>query len=242
VERCFGPGCSTFAQIASIGGVTYNDIGLSTGSSYTYRVRAKDAVDNLVPYSTQVTAVTPAIPPNLISGYGFSEGSGNTTADASGNGLNGTLQNVTWTGSGRHGSGLVFNGTNSYVDLGTLSAFPLTSSATWSAWVFPTGFPPDDGQIIAKSGNSDGWQLKTSPDTGVRTFGVAVSNGSSSAQRYSNTIYSLNTWYYVAGVYNATNQTLDIYVNGVLDNGTLVGTVPASQNNPASINVNIGRR
>jgi hypothetical protein len=45
----------------------------------------------------------------------------------------------------------------------------------------------------------------------------------------------------VAGVYNATARTLDIYVNGVLNNGTLVGTVPASQFNP-SVNVNIGRR
>jgi hypothetical protein len=45
----------------------------------------------------------------------------------------------------------------------------------------------------------------------------------------------------VAGVYNAPAQTLDIYVNGVLDNGTLVGTVPAAQVN-SSVNVNIGRR
>ena len=52
---------------------------------------------------------------------------------------------------------------------------------------------------------------------------------------------SLNTWYHVAGVYNAANQTLSIYVNGTLDNGTLSGTVPSSQSNP-SVNVNIGRR
>ena len=123
-----------------------------------------------------------------------------------------------------------------------MSAFPLTSSATWSAWVYPTGTPGDDGQIIAKSGNSDGWQLKTTPDTGRRTFGVAVSNGSSNVQRYSATQISLNTWYYVAGVYNAGSQTLDIYVNGVLDNGTLDRHCTLSQNNPGSINVNIGRR
>ena len=48
-------------------------------------------------------------------------------------------------------------------------------------------------------------------------------------------------WYHVAGVYNASAQTLDIYVNGVQDNGTLRGTIPASQINSA-VNVNIGRR
>jgi len=45
----------------------------------------------------------------------------------------------------------------------------------------------------------------------------------------------------VAGVYNATARTLDIYVNGVLDDGTLLGTVPSSQVN-TNVNVNIGRR
>ena len=45
----------------------------------------------------------------------------------------------------------------------------------------------------------------------------------------------------VAGVYDATARTLDIYVNGVRVNGPLIGTVPASQVN-SSVNVNIGRR
>ena len=76
---------------------------------------------------------------------------------------------------------------------------------TLSAWVYPT-VNPSDGQIIAKSGNTDGWQLKTTPDTGVRTFGIAISNGTTGIQRYSKTVLTLNTWYYVASVYNATAQ------------------------------------
>ena len=55
------------------------------------------------------------------------------------------------------------------------------------------------------------------------------------------TVRSLNVWYYVAGVYNAAARTLDIYVNGVLDNGVLTGTIPASQVN-APVNVYIGKR
>ena len=40
----------------------------------------------------------------------------------------------------------------------------------------------------------------------------------------------LNTWYYVAGVYDAaTGSSLHIYVNGNLDDGTCGATVPASQ-------------
>jgi hypothetical protein len=113
---------------------------------------------------------------------------------------------------------------------------------TWSAWVKAAANPPDDGQIIAKANGSSGWQFKTSPDTGPHTFGVAVSGSSNSnTQRYSTTVRSLNVWYHVAGVYNATARTLDIYVNGVQDNGVLIGTIPASQIN-SSVGVNIGRR
>ena len=99
----------------------------------------------------------------------------------------------------------------------------------------------DDGQIIAKSDDSSGWQLKTSPDTGPHTFAIAISSSSGRVQRYSTTVRALNTWYHVAGVYNATARTLDIYVNGVRDNGVLVGTVPAAQV-VSNVNVNIGRR
>jgi hypothetical protein len=66
-------------------------------------------------------------------------------------------------------------------------------------------------------------------------------NSTTTVQRYSTTVRSLSTWYHVAGVYDAAAGTLSTYVNGVLDNGTLSGTVPASQVN-SSVNVNIGRR
>jgi hypothetical protein len=100
----------------------------------------------------------------------------------------------------------------------------------------------DDAQIVAKSDDNGGWQLKSSPDTSVRTFAIALRTPAGEyVARYSNTIRQLNTWYHVAGVYDASKQTLDIYVNGVLDNGQLWGAVPASQMvSPA--NANIGRR
>ena len=113
---------------------------------------------------------------------------------------------------------------------------------TWSAWVKAAANPLNDGQIVAKSNSTSGWQHKTSPDTGPHTFGVAISGGTNAfAQRYSATVRSLNVWYHVAGVYNATARTLDIYVNGIRNNGVLIGTIPASQIN-AAVNVNIGRR
>ena len=137
---------------------------------------------------------------------------------------------------------LSFNGSSSYVDLGNPALLQITGSMTWSAWVEAAANPAADGQIVAKADDASGWQLKTSPDTGPHTFGVRVAGATNTlAQRYSTTVRSLNVWYHVAGVYNASAQTLDISVNGVLDNGTLSGTIPASQINSA-VNVNIGRR
>jgi hypothetical protein len=59
--------------------------------------------------------------------------------------------------------------------------------------------------------------------------------------RYGATALQANTWYFVTGVYDAAASTLHVYLNGQLDDGALVGTVTATQQN-SSANVNIGRR
>ncbi|HVY08171.1 MAG TPA: LamG-like jellyroll fold domain-containing protein [Burkholderiales bacterium] len=52
LERCQNAGCSNFAQIATSTGTTFSDTsGLTTGNSYSYRVRAVDATGNLSLYS-----------------------------------------------------------------------------------------------------------------------------------------------------------------------------------------------
>jgi len=224
-------------EIASGSQVSYADSGLVASTTYSYTVAAFDAAGNVSAPSAPLAVTTLAAPSSLVAAYDFGEGSGTTTADASPSGITATLQGATWT-TGHSGNALSFNGSSNYADLGNPAALRLTGSMTVSAWVLETGNVGDDGQIIAKSNGTTGWQLKSTPDTGARTFGVAVN---AAVQRYSRTVRALNTWYHVAGVYNASTRTLDIYVNGVLDNGTLVGTVPTSQKD-AAVNVNIGRR
>ena len=58
VERCQGAGCNNFAQIGTAMGTTYNDTGLTSGTSYSYRVRATDAAGNLSPYSNVASTTT----------------------------------------------------------------------------------------------------------------------------------------------------------------------------------------
>ena len=241
LERCSGSTCTNFVQIAAPTATSYSDTGLSAATTYRYRVRAVDAANNFSDYSNIASGATPGAPSGLIAAYAFNEGLGTTTGDASGKGHTGTISGATWTNTGKYGKALSYNGTTSFVNVGNAADLQITGSMTWSAWIFATGNPADDGQIISKSLGA-GWQFKTSPDTGPHTFGIGVAPTSSSmTQRYSTTVRALNTWYYVAGVYDATARTLNIYVNGVLDNGVLRGTVPASQFNAAT-NVNIGRR
>jgi len=188
---------------------------------------------------TCASVVFTAASSGLGAAYGFNEGTGTTTADASGNANTGQIHGAGWT-SGRYGNALSFDGSSSYVDLGNPASLQTTGSMTWSAWVFITANPPKDAQIVARSTGTAGWELKTSSDTGARTFAIAIaSNGNGQTQRYSNTIPSLNTWYYVAGLYNQASTSLDIYVNGLLDDGVLNGAVPKSQT-LVSVNTTIG--
>jgi len=61
MERCQGSGCTTFAQIFTLTGTTFNNTGLTASTSYSYRVRAVDAAGNLGAYSSIATATTLAV-------------------------------------------------------------------------------------------------------------------------------------------------------------------------------------
>jgi hypothetical protein len=195
----------------------------------------------VTPTSTPTATPTSTPSAGLIAAYNFNEGNGTVVNDASGNDITGNVIGATWTTAGKNGNALSFNGSSSYVDLGNPALLQTTGSMTWSAWVKATANPADDGQIMAKSNDTSGWQLKTTPDTGRQTFGVVISDATGHIQRYSTTVRLLNVWYYVAGVYNAAARRLDIYVNGMLDNGTLTGTIPASQIN-APVNTYVAKR
>src|SRR5262249_3449199 len=88
IERCQGSGCSNFAQIGTAAGTTFNNTGLTQGTSYSYRVRATDAAGNMRSESNMATTTTQADtqPPTAPS---------NLTAT----GVSGTQINLSWTAS-----------------------------------------------------------------------------------------------------------------------------------------------
>lgn len=231
-----------FVDQSNLVSTSFTAMNLAPGTTYYWQVSATNGTD-ASPYSAAFQFATTSGSTGPVASYGFDEGTGGSVADASGHGLTGTISGATWTTSGEYTNALNFNGASSYVDLGNPTALKITGSMTWSAWVKAAANPADDGIIVGKADATFyGWTLKTSPDTGPETFGISIAtSGNAYVGRYSKTVRSLGTWYYVAGVYNATAQTLNIYVNGVLDNGVLMGTVPTSMYD-ANDNVTIGRR
>ncbi len=59
LERSQGADSTNFTQVASPGGTSHADGGLTPGAVYNYRVRAADTSGNLGAYSSVVTATTP---------------------------------------------------------------------------------------------------------------------------------------------------------------------------------------
>lgn len=65
VERCQGAGCSSFTQIATPTSTNFNDTGLSSSTSYSYRVQAADAAGNVSGFSGTSSATTKASNPAI---------------------------------------------------------------------------------------------------------------------------------------------------------------------------------
>ena len=177
----------------------------------------------------------------LEAHWTFDESSDRVALDSSGHGLNGEYHNEPKRVAGPMGSAVGFDGTTDYVDFGHPTALRLTSSVTISAWIKSTSYPRDDAAIVS-SLSGVGFQLDTTIDSGPRTIGFKLTNSCGLGMaRYGKTPLALNTWYYVTGVYNAKAKTMDVYLNGELDNGLLVGPVMGSLKSSRK-NVYVGKR
>ncbi|MEP7305203.1 MAG: LamG-like jellyroll fold domain-containing protein, partial [Acidobacteriota bacterium] len=154
VERCQGVSCTTFVPIATTTAASYSDIGLATGTTYRYRVRAVDPSGNLSGYSNVATATTMAA--TLVAAYGFNDGTGTTAADTSGTGNNGTVVNAAWTTGGYHGGALRFDGTSAArVTVPDAPSLHLSSGMTLEAWINPSSPVVSDWRAILYKGSDN---------------------------------------------------------------------------------------
>jgi hypothetical protein len=133
--------------------------------------------------------------------------------DLSGNGLNGTMSNITFTSPY-----FSYNGSSSEISVADNSLLE-PGSGDWSIefWVNHSVIAGASRVLIAKTdgGNSADWGygLRTQPNG--NTF-MEIGNGSTSIATPTSTL-SINTWYQVVGVWtNVASNSLALYINGTL--------------------------
>jgi chitodextrinase len=175
IERCQGPGCNNFAQVATTAATTYSDTGLTNATTYSYRVRATDAAGNLSGYSNVASATTfDTQPPTAPSGL--------TAAAASGSQIN-----LSWAGSNdnvgvtgyliEHCQGVgcsnfaqvATTATTAYNDTG------LTNATTYSYRVRATDAA---GNLSGYSNVASATTLDTQPPTAPSNLAATTAGGS----------------------------------------------------------------
>ncbi|MGB9329429.1 MAG: fibronectin type III domain-containing protein [Steroidobacteraceae bacterium] len=158
IERCQGSGCSSFVQVGTATSTSYADSGLTGSTSYSYRVRAKDALGQTGPYSNTATAVTAAPTPGAPT---------NLAATASGS----SLINLSW-GKASEAGGTVSqyliercqgSGCSSFVQISTTSGLTYADSGV-------TGSTTYSYRVRAKDTLGD-----TGPYSNVATASTAAS-------------------------------------------------------------------
>lgn len=143
--------------------------------------------------------------------------SGTTLYDLSGNGVDGTLTNGPTFDSGNGGS-IVFDGSDDLVDFGTTTLNLGTQDMTISSWVKLTSNPSGFITIAAKSYASTGnrYFMGTNAD---KKIALLISNSGGGSIPLGSTILSLNTWYFITGVWDRSGNA-SIYINDTAETVT----------------------
>jgi len=158
--------------------------------------------------------------------------SGTTVTDLTGNSLNGTLSNITFTNPY-----FTFNGSNSTISAPDSSLIePGSGNLTVEVWINHSVIAGSSRCILSKTdgGNADEWGYGLRTSSSGATF-MEIGNGTTSTTSPSYTL-STNTWYQVVGVFNNTSNLLTLYVNGV-NRGSNPNSYASIRNTTSSLSI-----
>lgn len=215
-----GSGYVSIGTVSSTDTRTYSDAPASAGTYY-YVITAETSTGETAA-SNEAKAITGT---SLLLHLAFSEGTGSTAADSSGNANTCTLINTTWA-SGRSGNAISFNGSTSYATLpdGLLSDLGDCTIATWIYWkggnsrqsVFYFG---RDNQYMAFLPT---WNTTTTNNTRL----LITTNALDGADIIEPTsALATNAWKHIAITF--AGNTLTLYIDG-----TVAGSLSSSRFHP----------
>ena len=189
----------------------WNSLNALNGSHILSAV-ARDAAGNKTTSDPVSVTVSNAALPGMVAAYAMSEGSGSTTADASGNSNNGTLNGPVWTASGKYGAAISFDGSNDYVNVNDSNSLDATSGVTLEAWVYPTVLSGWRTIVLKETSGNLAYALYANTNSNVPQVEVWVAGKNVAAGGTAQ--LPLNTWSHLAGVYDGS--AVRLYVNGAL--------------------------
>lgn len=188
----------------------------------------------------QPCVVDASYPTGLSAGYPFQEGTGSTVADVTGTHNAGTISSASWISSGKYGNALSFNGSTSYVNLGT---FDITGQAlTISAWIKADSFASNvDPRILSKAtGTAEAdhyFMLGSTPSNGNKLRFRLKTNGLTKTLVASSGDLPVGQWAHVAATYDGS--TMRLYKDGVeVGNVAMSGSTSSSNAVPVWIGRN----
>lgn len=242
VLRCQGALCTNFAQVTTnlATSTSFTDTGLSSNTTYLYKVKAYDAAGNASTDSNILSVTTQTSPPlssYLMAGWGFNEGIGSTTADTSANSNTATITGATWA-AGKYGNGLNFGGgTGSRLSVANSPSLNIAGAElTLSLWLNPLTSGGGDTVVLGKFWNTSWsdpyYQYGLELSGGNRpTFIIGTTTGYKAASMSSTLTYG--QWSHLGVTFNGSE--VRFYLNGVLVNTqSLTGSITA-RSNPLSI-------
>ena len=146
----------------------------------------------------------------LVAAYAFDEGAGSAVVDASGHGNTGTAANTAWSGAGRFGGALSFDGKDSWVTVPEAPSLDLSNAMTLEAWVKPTALDPIWRTVMVKEQPGQlVYALYANTDTHNPSGHV---NGGTDRWARGTGPLPVDTWSFLAATYDGT--TLRLFVDG----------------------------
>lgn len=163
-----------------------------------------------------VLATVRTVFPSPLASYNFSEGSGTTTADTSGNSHTATLSNISlWSASGHTGNCLDNTSLSSSASVPSAGWLP-TTAITVLAWVFRTNWAQTNKRAVgiwAPNRIDDGFALAAARGSSAGPMLVLTTTNTNSLVLQPNQTVLSTGWHHLAGTYDGT--TMALYVDGV---------------------------
>jgi hypothetical protein len=191
----------------------------------TLTVQTWDSAGNSSASYTYSFKVAPGAGP--VDQWSMDEGTGSTATDSV-SGKNATLKSgAAWSDKARLGKALQGDGTSAYATTDS-SALDTTKSFTVAAWVRLTGNSHNAVAVAQSGANGSAFALYYSTTYQAWIFNRYTSDAASPTivRSISTMTPEVGVWTHLMGVYDAQQQTIQLFVNGVPQGDPVAFTTP----------------